>query len=229
MQPRTLALAAGLALTALTPAAAAQTAPWAPVPAAHTGPQSPRPATDPESVPLAHRPMGAMPAEAPPVVRPLSAALVTTQLVTGFGGGAVGALLGGMLALPAFIDNADAVGYAMILGGASIAAATTIWSIGHHHQSDGSFAHTLIGTSSGTLVGWALQYGLGAGRDQGGLALLGIGVLTTVGGVIGYGLSASSESQIAARNRSAINFRPPVTPSLALGRDGVVLGASGSF
>lgn len=229
MQPRTLALAAGLALTALTPAVAAQTAPWAPVPAPHTGPQSPPPAFDPEPVALARRPMGEMPAEAPPVVRPLSAARVTAQLVAGFGGGAAGALLGGMLALPAFIDNADTVGYAVIFGGLSLAAATTIWGIGHGGQSDGGFGHTLIGTTSGALVGWALQYGLGAGRDQGGLALLGIGVLTTVGGVIGYGLSASSETQIAARNRSALNLRPPVTPSLALARDGVVLGASGSF
>jgi hypothetical protein len=61
-------------------------------------------------------------------------------------------------------------------------------------------------------------------RDSSPMILV-TGSLSTIGAVIGYGLSASSASELAAAGGMQARVMPTLTPT----RDGLVDGPSGSF
>jgi hypothetical protein len=228
---RTVFPALALSSLLFAPAAWSQGAPWSPatVPTAHSVPPPPPPAApaadDEESVPMRVRgPRDAEQTFEGPL-RPLTPGRVVAQVSLGWLAGAGGGLLGGLASIPAFFSGDDGLGYAMVYASWTLASSATVWVLGRGGRSDGGFVPTLLGGVTGAFVGAALQFWvLHDMRDSSPMILV-TGSLSTIGAVVGYGLSASSASELAAEG----GLQARVMPTLSPVRDGLVVGASGSF
>ncbi|MFO0602067.1 MAG: hypothetical protein U0324_02780 [Polyangiales bacterium] len=222
------ALAFALTSLAFAPAVRAQPAPWGDtaVTASHTVPPPPPPArrvVDLERAPGYGAPPVALPEETGP--QAISPGRRVGQITGGYFAGAGGALGAALLAAPAFKADEDGLGYAIIYAGWAAVTSATVWGIGRGGRADGSLLATLLGAGAGAVAGAGVQFWLKRDGDrEPGFVLLS-GALITAGAVVGYGLSASSAEEIAAEREHG----PEVAPTLAASRDGLLVGASGSF
>lgn len=235
MHRKSRAAFTAIALSSLlfTPAAWSQGAPWAPatVPTSHSVPPPPpvSPAFDPERVVLAapRRVVERELPEAPDTaVRPLTPGRVVGQISAGWISGVGGAFGGWLLTLPFLSSRDEGVGFAMMYGGWALATSAVVWRIGEGGRAGGGFLPTLLGATTGAFLGAAMQFWV-LDEPENPLPIAVVtGTLSTAGAVIGYALSASGASDLAADERPAV---ARVTPSLTPTRDGVLLGASGRF
>lgn len=151
------------------------------------------------------------------------AARITLETLGGYGGAAVGGLLGYGLALPA-VGSGDFAGLAAAfvggIPGAAIGLPTGIYLTGEACGGDGNYWVTWAGVLAGSVVPFLVSYATAGDDGWEGTQIALWATLPVAGGIIGYELSQ--------RERSASSL-PAARPWLAPLEGGVALGIGGSF